>query len=76
MHQNGFNVLGTSPLMIDAAEDRYKFSQVVRTLHVMIQRIRKHRIIDRGAKHFTGGSPSSAGQGRRRPAGLEGAARL
>jgi len=32
MHQNGFNVLGTSPLMIDAAEDRYKFSQVVRAV--------------------------------------------
>ncbi|OZJ05855.1 Carbamoyl-phosphate synthase arginine-specific large chain [Bifiguratus adelaidae] len=29
LHQNKVNVLGTSPEMIDSAEDRYKFSQIL-----------------------------------------------
>ncbi|KAJ1809600.1 carbamoyl-phosphate synthase (glutamine-hydrolyzing) cpa2, partial [Coemansia sp. RSA 2598] len=29
LHKNGVNVLGTSPEMIDAAEDRHRFSQIL-----------------------------------------------
>ncbi|KAF9170660.1 carbamoyl-phosphate synthase (glutamine-hydrolyzing) cpa2 [Mortierella sp. AD011] len=34
LHENNANVLGTSPVMIDAAEDRYKFSKILDTIGV------------------------------------------
>ncbi|KAG0241855.1 carbamoyl-phosphate synthase (glutamine-hydrolyzing) cpa2 [Actinomortierella wolfii] len=34
LHENNANVLGTSPVMIDAAEDRYKFSKVLDSIGV------------------------------------------
>ncbi|KAF9915779.1 carbamoyl-phosphate synthase (glutamine-hydrolyzing) cpa2 [Lobosporangium transversale] len=34
LHENNANVLGTSPVMIDAAEDRYKFSKILDSIGV------------------------------------------
>ncbi|KAG0294682.1 carbamoyl-phosphate synthase (glutamine-hydrolyzing) cpa2 [Linnemannia gamsii] len=34
LHENNAKVLGTSPVMIDAAEDRYKFSKILDTIGV------------------------------------------
>ncbi|KAG0306700.1 carbamoyl-phosphate synthase (glutamine-hydrolyzing) cpa2 [Dissophora globulifera] len=34
LHENDAKVLGTSPVMIDAAEDRYKFSKILDTIGV------------------------------------------
>ncbi|KAF9438689.1 carbamoyl-phosphate synthase (glutamine-hydrolyzing) cpa2 [Entomortierella beljakovae] len=34
LHENNATVLGTSPVMIDAAEDRYKFSKILDTIGV------------------------------------------